>query len=112
MTTDDKFAVSNISNNADVPTLLIEENTADVEPTATWFGAATDVGRRRENNEDKFICDAGEKLFIVADGMGGHAAGEQASAIVIESLHRQLAQTPVATDLSSPVGSVLERALI
>ena len=112
MTTDEKFAVSNIGNDAGVPTLLIEATQEDVEPAATWFGAATDVGRKRANNEDKFLCDAGEKLFIVADGMGGHAAGEQASAIVIESLHRQLARAPVATDLSSPVGSVLERALI
>lgn len=109
--TNDKFAVSNVDSNMDVPTLLIEEPWADVEP-ATWFGAATDRGRKRENNEDKFLCDAGERLFIVADGMGGHAAGEQASAIVIESLHRELAGTCGATGPSISSSRVLESALL
>ncbi len=37
------------------------------------------VGRRRTSNEDAFFCDDGLGLWVVADGMGGHAAGEVAS---------------------------------
>ena len=46
----------------------------------------TDVGLKREHNEDAFVCDAENRLFIVADGMGGRAAGETASQAVIAVL--------------------------
>jgi protein phosphatase len=48
--------------------------------------AITDVGRIRDHNEDTFhISDSG-KMLIVADGMGGHKAGEVASALAVEAL--------------------------
>lgn len=46
--------------------------------------ARTDVGRVRQLNEDSIVCEA--PLFAVADGMGGHAAGEVASGLVAEVL--------------------------
>ncbi|HEV2310691.1 MAG TPA: Stp1/IreP family PP2C-type Ser/Thr phosphatase [Acidimicrobiia bacterium] len=49
-------------------------------------GAATDTGRVRDHNEDAFLVDDQLGLFAVADGMGGHQAGEVASAIALEAL--------------------------
>ncbi|MFW5876449.1 MAG: PP2C family protein-serine/threonine phosphatase [Myxococcota bacterium] len=47
----------------------------------------TDVGRRRVVNEDAFLHDDALGLYIVADGMGGHAAGEIASQEAVETIH-------------------------
>lgn len=47
-------------------------------------GAATDVGRVRDHNEDSVLARG--SVFVVADGMGGHAAGEVASSIVTSTL--------------------------
>jgi protein phosphatase len=54
--------------------------------TQLQAGAATDVGRVRQINEDRYLAD--ERLFAVADGVGGHQAGEVASQTSVETLAR------------------------
>ncbi len=50
----------------------------------------TDVGRKRTSNEDAFAIADPHSLFVVADGMGGHAAGEVASRLAVDSIARHI----------------------
>jgi PPM family protein phosphatase len=54
------------------------------------YAALTDVGRQRDHNEDNYLVDAKLGLYVVCDGMGGHAAGEVASAIAVRTLHEEV----------------------
>ncbi|NIB44554.1 serine/threonine-protein phosphatase [Pseudomaricurvus alkylphenolicus] len=57
-------------------------------PTSLQSYSITDKGLLRDNNEDCYLSVPGAGLWAVADGMGGHEAGEVASAIVRETLQR------------------------
>lgn len=88
-----------------------------VKPIA--FGKS-DVGRKREHNEDSFCLDADLGLYIVADGMGGHAAGEVASAKAVEIIGGHLRensgrwsqyQTQPTVELRDQILSLVEEAV-
>ncbi len=51
------------------------------------FYGKSDVGQKRSHNEDAFLFDEKHGLAVVADGMGGHAAGEIASGIAVEMIY-------------------------
>ena len=54
------------------------------------FWAATDTGRKRGHNEDNYLVDRHLRLFVVCDGMGGHAAGEVASAAALQAIQSDI----------------------
>src|SRR2546423_3459137 len=58
----------------------------------------TDVGKKRSHNEDAYVVDEGLGLYAVAGGMGGHAAGEVASAAALKALREALAEEKAVLD--------------
>lgn len=56
------------------------------QPLRIEVAGETDVGRKRQHNEDNFAILAEFGLYIVADGMGGHASGEVASKMAVDTL--------------------------
>src|SRR5687767_5118223 len=79
--------------------------------TTMRVGSATDVGRRRDHNEDAWVTfesEDGGLVLVVADGMGGHLAGEVASEMAIDILKREL--TYLLADPSEALRAAIERA--
>lgn len=75
----------------------------------TQFGSRTDIGCVREQNEDSLVV--APPLFVVADGMGGHAAGEVASEIAVSTIQENAPQHADPEDLGHAV-EVANRAII
>lgn len=68
------------------------------------FGGATDRGRVRPRNEDRFVADGDLGFFAVVDGMGGHAGGELASATIAEAVTTFIRDTAGDSDKTWPAG--------
>ena len=68
------------------------------------FGATTDIGRVRARNEDRFVAEGDLGLFAVVDGMGGHASGELASAMIAEAITTFIRETAGDSDKTWPTG--------
>jgi len=71
----------------------------------------TDVGRLREANEDAFLIDEQRKLYIVADGMGGHQGGGFASKKILELVTGELDRLEQMQDTTQPLKTLEERTL-
>jgi protein phosphatase len=80
----------------------MRENTARI----LSFGLS-DVGKKRANNEDAYLLDDEQNLYIVADGMGGHQAGEIASSLAVKTIYETLR----ARSGEAPVHEALPRAV-
>ena len=63
----------------------------------------SDIGRRREQNEDSLFFDDGLGLYVVADGMGGHNAGEVASKLVVETIRDFILQNHTGSPVEEQV---------
>jgi protein phosphatase len=93
---------------------------ADTSAFALEAAGQTDVGQRRDHNEDAFLVDEALGLFIVADGMGGHAGGGTASRLAVETIQGSVKDararepdlfgTPAGVE-ESPLPDVLREAV-
>jgi len=66
------------------------------------FSGDTNVGMKRDHNEDSFYLPVNERLAIVADGMGGHASGEVASKMAVDTIASFFRETEAEQQLTWP----------
>ena len=64
----------------------------------------SDAGRVRKSNEDRYISDPSLRLFAVADGMGGHKAGEVAAQLAIDAISGFVSRSENDNDVTWPYG--------
>jgi protein phosphatase len=89
-----------------------ERNGAPGEPFRLEVGAMSSIGTVRENNEDRVLVDRDAALFVVADGMGGQAAGERASQLAVDVVPRELALLPRDLDEPGEIRDAIRAAVL
>jgi serine/threonine protein phosphatase PrpC len=67
------------------------------------YAASTDVGMVRQQNEDRLLCSPELALFGLADGMGGHAAGEVAAQIALDTVRAEVTRPQAVSTLEAYV---------
>ncbi|HEU5367216.1 MAG TPA: protein phosphatase 2C domain-containing protein, partial [Ktedonobacterales bacterium] len=91
-------------------------------PLGVKVSAKTDPGRRRKDNEDNYLAVTGTwrhngqlqpfGLFVIADGMGGHANGQDASRMAVETIYQHLAEAMPSQDTpDDALGSLLQESI-
>jgi serine/threonine protein phosphatase PrpC len=78
--------------------------------TVRSFGGS-DVGRRRQANEDAYLCDDELGLWVVADGMGGHAAGEVASQEAVDTIYGMVKRARRSPSVQDDLDAALRSAV-
>ena len=68
--------------------------------------SATDVGLKRDHNEDSYVCNDALGLYAVADGMGGHLGGERASRMAVEVLEQEMTERLAGVDRAADPAAV------
>jgi type VI secretion system protein ImpM len=91
------FLNSHVTHNKATEALTSSGNTIN---WSSW--SATDTGKRRQYNEDSLLAKPESNLWVIADGMGGHKAGDVASQLIVNSLNR----LPTAVSLEAGIHAV------
>lgn len=82
-------------------------------PPQTWIGVGlTDIGRVRKMNQDAFSVHHDQQLWVLADGMGGHAGGEIASQIAVQTIPEEFQRLLAASPTTSLVTETVESYLV
>lgn len=82
------------------------------QPSTLSVAKSTDVGQVREINEDFILVDEELGLYVVCDGMGGHAAGEVASRTAAETVREVVAAGPIPGEMDTPALDELMRRAV
>ena len=80
---------------------FLSNNISEPKKTNWLSWAATDTGKRRKHNEDALLNKPELRLWAVADGMGGHKAGDVASQLIVSALSHATATAPLATRIEA-----------